>query len=84
VTYHLTARWKATAADANGPQVFLRTKAKPDGGAITTDSAPVVQGTKELAVIGSPEVAWAQVCIRASQAPDTVLEAVSLREAGAK
>jgi hypothetical protein len=81
VTYHLTARWKATAEDANGPQVFLRTKAKPDGGSITTDSAPVVRGTKEVAVIGSPEAAWAQVCIRTSQAPDTVLEAVSLRQA---
>lgn len=81
VTYHLTARWKATAADANGPQVFLRTKAKPDGGSITTDSAPVVRGTKELAVTGSPEAAWAQVCIRASQSRDTVLEAVSLRQA---
>jgi hypothetical protein len=84
VTYHLTSRWKATAADANGPQVFLRTKAKPDGGSITTDSAPLMQGTKELAVTGSPEAAWAQVCIRTSQSPDTVLEAVSLRQAGAK
>jgi Carboxypeptidase regulatory-like domain len=81
VTYHLTARWKGTSADADGPQVFLRTKAKPDGGSITTDSAPVIPGTKEVAVVGSPEAAWAQVCIRTSKSPDTVLEAVSLRQA---
>ena len=81
VTYHLTARWRKPEADGNGPRVFLRTKAKPDGGSFTTDSASVIPGKKEVAVTGSPEAAWAQVCLRTSQSPDVVVEAIDLRQA---
>lgn len=79
VTYQLAARWKTTTNDASGPQVFLRTKAKPAHDSLPTDSAPVTPGTTEVLVTGSPEAAWAQVCIRTPQSPHTVLQAVSLR-----
>ena len=79
VTYHLMVRWRAPGADANGPQVFLRTKAKPDGGSLTSDSASVIPGQNEVVVTGSPEAGWAQVCLRTSQSPDVVVEVIELR-----
>jgi hypothetical protein len=79
VTYQLSARWKTSATDAGGTQVFLRTKAKPDYISPPTESAPVIPGTEEVLITGSPEAAWAQVCIRTPVSPDAVLEKVSLR-----
>jgi hypothetical protein len=78
VTYQLTARWKATSAEG-GPHIFVRTKTKAEHGSLPTESASINAGTKEVTITGSPEAAWAQVCIRTPEFPATVLEAVSLR-----
>jgi hypothetical protein len=78
VAYQLTAQWKAPAS-SSGSQVFLRTKAKLVYGSLQTDSAPVTPENQNVMVTGSPESAWAQVCIRTSQSPDAVLAGVCLR-----
>ena len=81
VTYLLAARWKSTDAQEGGPLVFIRTKAKPAHDALPTDSAPVIPGGSDVSITGSPEAAWAQICIRSPQPPDAVLKEVSLRPA---
>ena len=74
VQYQLTAKWKA-----GDGRVFVRTKAKPEYGSLATDSAALSPGVQEVIVTGTAEAAWAQVCIRAPQPPDVVLENVMLR-----
>jgi hypothetical protein len=79
VTYQVAVRWKAAATAASDSQVFLRTKAKPDYNSLAVESAPVIPGGEDVAITGSPDAAWAQVCVRSPQAPDAIVEFVKLR-----
>lgn len=77
------SKQRAQRCRADGTQVFLRTKAgKPGDNSPPADSAPASPGAKEVVITGSPEAAWAQVCLRTPQPPDAVLDAVSLSERG--
>jgi hypothetical protein len=78
VTYQLTVRWKAAATNPDGPRVFLRTKARPDYSSLPAESEAVIPGGREVAFTGSPEAAWAQVCIRTPQPPDAIMDSVKL------
>lgn len=77
--YQLSAHWKATAGDGEGPRVFVRTKAKPPYASPPTDSSAVTPGGREIRLTGTPEAAWAQVIVRSRQLPDAVLEEVCLQ-----
>jgi len=77
--YRLQARWKKGVAGVEDALVFVRLKPAPSGPAVPTESEPLNLKTDHIRVQATPEAAWAQVCIRAAQAPQTVLDAVQFR-----
>lgn len=77
-TYRLSVRWKADVPATEGPDVFVRTKAKSTYDSPPTDSAILTPGKIELTLTGSAEAAWAQVIVRMRGLPDAALESVSL------
>lgn len=78
-TYELSARWKAVAD--SDVAVFVRTKAKPVYESLATESESLTASGKSVRITGSPEVAWAQVCIRTALKPGDLLDGVSLHRA---
>jgi hypothetical protein len=76
VSYQLEPVWKAASAQAENPVVFVRLKPSGTGPAVPTESEPLNPTTAPLVITGTPEAAWAQVCIRAAQEPPEILEAV--------
>ena len=77
--YRLEARWKKGAAGVEEALVFVRLKPAPSGPAVPTESEPLNAKADHISVHGTAEAAWAQVCIRASQAPQEVLETLEFR-----
>jgi hypothetical protein len=79
MSYRLTVRWRRNTDSANESQILFRTKSDPDFQTPATEYQAVASGTNEAVIVGSPEAAWVQVCIRTPQSPDTVLDSISLR-----
>ncbi len=79
VSYQLEARWKQTEPQTDAPQIFVRFKPATGGTAAPSESEALAAPAPHLMVSGSPETAWAQICIRTALPPDRVLEAVQFR-----
>jgi hypothetical protein len=77
--YSLQARWKKDISGVEDAVIFVRFKPALSGPAVPTESEPLNTKTDHISVHGTAEAAWAQVCIRAAQAPQHVLEAVHFR-----
>jgi hypothetical protein len=76
VSYQLEAVWKAAAAQTEEPVVFVRLKPSVTGAPVPTESQPLNPTTAAIVITGTPEAAWAQVCVRSAQQPAEILEAV--------
>ena len=77
--YRLEARWKKGVTGVEDALVFVRLKPAPSGPAVPTESEPLSAKADHITVHATAEAAWAQVCIRAAQAPEQVLETVQFR-----
>lgn len=77
--YRLEAHWKKGAAEVEDALVFVRLKPALSGPAVPTESKPLNLTTGHISVQGTPDAAWAQVCIRAAKAPQEILEALQFR-----
>ena len=79
VSYRLEARWKRDVSQTQSPLLFVRLKPAPGSSAVPTESETLSGTTNHITVNGTPETAWAQVCIRSAQAPEELLESVLFR-----
>ena len=79
VSYRLEAHWKKSAPQAESPLVFVRLKPAASGPAVPTETEPLNAPSDHITLNGTQEAAWAQVCIRAAQAPQEGLESVQFR-----
>jgi hypothetical protein len=79
VSYRLEALWKQIEPQNDAPQIFVRFKPVNGGTAAPSESEALAAPAPRLMVSGSPETAWAQVCIRTARPPGQVLESVQFR-----
>jgi len=75
--YELRLSWQTNAA----ADVIVRWRPSTHPGLPIVDSAPLKPGQTELKFTGSEKFAWAQVIIRTTNAPQTVLKSVSVSPA---
>ncbi len=76
VSYRLEALWKPVGNAGDEPQIFVRFKPGPGVTASPSESEALAAPASHLVLTGTPETAWAQICIRTACAPGQVLDSV--------
>ena len=77
--YTLGANWKKDEPGSEQGLVFLRTKPAVGAPSAPSESEQLTPHAAQISVVGSPEAAWGQVCIRSQKPPEAVLESIFLR-----
>jgi hypothetical protein len=79
VSYRLEAIWKPLGNRGDEPQIFVRFKPATGVTAHPSESELLAAPASHLVLSGSPQTAWAQICIRSARAPGHVLDSIRFR-----
>ncbi len=76
VSYRLEALWKQGESKTDATQISVRFKPANGSTASPSESEALVPPSTRLIVTGTPEKAWAQICIRSAGTPAQLFDSV--------